>query len=101
MVSDLARHLGVTVGTMSLSADRLQRAGYIVRERDSRDRRRVGLRLTPGGVRIREANSVLEPSRVGELLSRIPPSERRRALNGLAVLADAAAEMARSGPKSA
>src|SRR6266850_320594 len=59
-LTDLAGHMGVTAGTMSLSIDRLERKGYVRRVRDTVDRRRVQLRLTTAGVRVREANSVLD-----------------------------------------
>ncbi len=38
-----------TSGGMTLTLDRLERSGWIVRDRDVRDRRRVVLRLTPTG----------------------------------------------------
>src|SRR5436309_9614716 len=58
-VMDLAAHMGVTAATMSLAVDRLERKGYVVRLRDANDRRRVHVRLTTAGVRIKEASSVL------------------------------------------
>ena len=70
-VNDLARHMGVTPATMSLAIDRLERKGYVARARDGADRRRVHVRLTSAGVRIREASSVLDPSRVEALLARL------------------------------
>src|SRR6186997_215820 len=53
----LAGHMGVTAATMSLGVDRLERKGYVVRLRDVADRRRVHLRLTSAGARVREASS--------------------------------------------
>lgn len=38
-----------TSGGMTLTLDRLERSGWIVRDRDEHDRRRVVLRLTPTG----------------------------------------------------
>lgn len=94
-LTDLARHLGVTASTMSLNVDRLVRSGFVQRDRDPRDGRRVRLLLTPAGIRVREAHSVLEPERVGSLLRRLSPDERASGLRGLATLARAArAEMA-------
>ena len=61
-VKDLARHMGVTAATMSMSIDRLERKGYVVRLKDAKDRRRVHVRLTTAGVRVREASSVLDPA---------------------------------------
>ena len=85
-VNDLARHMGVTPATMSLALDRLERRGYVARRRDNPDRRRVHVRLTAAGVRMREATSVLDPPRVEELLSRLTGDEREAAVRGLALL---------------
>ena len=89
-VMDLAAHMGVTAATMSLSVDRLERKGYVVRLKDAKDRRRVHVRLTTAGVRVREASSVLDPARVEALVSRLTEEERTRAIEGLGLLADAA-----------
>src|SRR6187399_100191 len=92
-VMDLAGHMGVTAATMSLAIDRLERKGYVVRLRDAKDRRRVHVRLTSAGVRVRESSSVLDPSRVETLVSRLSEDERQRAIEGLALLARAGGEM--------
>ena len=89
-LSDLAKHMGVTASTMSLAVDRLERNGYVTRERDAADRRRVRIRLTEAGVRVRRANSVLDPALVADMLQQLPSSERRDALRGLQMLARAA-----------
>src|SRR5262249_49360133 len=57
---DLARHMGVTPSTMSLQVERLVRRGYVSRLRATEDGRRLRLLLTPDGVRVREAKSVLD-----------------------------------------
>jgi DNA-binding MarR family transcriptional regulator len=90
VLTDLARHMGVTASTMSLAVDRLQRGGYVLRERDATDRRRVRIRLTDAGVRVRRANSVLDPALVAQMLEQLPAGERREALHGLQLLARAA-----------
>ena len=89
-VNDLARHMGVTAATMSLTLDRLERKGYLARARDTADRRRVHVRLTSAGIRIRSASSVLDPPRVEALVARLGDTERAAAIRGLALLADAA-----------
>ena len=89
----LASHMGVTLSTMSLAVDRLTRGGYVLRTRDAKDARRVQLRLTRDGVRIKRAQSVLEPDLVALLLDELEPAERDDALRGLAALARAADAM--------
>jgi DNA-binding MarR family transcriptional regulator len=88
----LAAHMGVTASTMSLMIDRLARNGYVIRERDARDGRRVGLRLTKAGVRIKSEKSVLDPARVRAVLDQLTAAERRQAIHGLALLAQASAQ---------
>jgi DNA-binding MarR family transcriptional regulator len=89
-LNDLARHMGVTPATMSVAIDRLERKGYVSRLRDAADKRRVHLRLTTAGVRVRQASSVLDVARVEALVARLADDEREAAVRGLALLADAA-----------
>jgi DNA-binding MarR family transcriptional regulator len=92
MLLELARHMGVTPSTMSLQVEQLVRKGYVTRERDTQDGRRLMLRLSSGGVRVREANSVLDTERVRKMLARLSPEECAAGIAGLALLAKAAAE---------
>src|SRR3954447_8076024 len=94
---DLARHMGVTASTMSLTIDRLAHGGYVVRERNTVDRRRLDLRLTAAGLRIKKQQKVLEPELVAAVLARLDGRNRRRALLGLELLAEAAREMIAAG----
>jgi DNA-binding MarR family transcriptional regulator len=89
---DLARHMGVTPSTMSLHVERLVRRGYVSRLRANEDGRRLRLLLTPAGVRVREAKSVLDPDRVRALVARLTPEEREAGIRGLALLARAGSE---------
>jgi DNA-binding MarR family transcriptional regulator len=86
----LAAHLDVTPSTMSLMIDRLQRGGYVRRSRDSHDARRINLRLTKAGLRIKRQQKVLDPDLVEAMLRRLSPDERAAALSGLESLARAA-----------
>jgi DNA-binding MarR family transcriptional regulator len=88
----LAGHMGVTLATMSLAIDRLETRDYVRRARDPRDQRRVLVRVTPAGVRVREAKSVLDPLRVESVLAQLSPADRRAALRGLQLLARAAGD---------
>jgi MarR family transcriptional regulator, organic hydroperoxide resistance regulator len=99
-LNGLARHMGVTAGTMSLTIDRLERKGYVARVRDTADRRRVNVRLTAAGVRERDASSVLDVELVESPMSRLGEPDRVAAFRGLALLADAAqSQMAEKGEK--
>jgi DNA-binding MarR family transcriptional regulator len=94
---ELARHMGVTASTMSLMVDRLERGGQVTRERSKEDGRRVVLRLTPAGVRIKRQQNVLEPKLVEAMLARLDERRRQEALRGLELLAEAAREVVATG----
>jgi len=92
-VHDLASHLGVTPSTMSLHLDKLESGGYVRRVRSRVDARRVELRLTPAGVRIKQQQKVLDPRLVDLMLEQLSEADRRKALDGLSLLAKAAREL--------
>jgi DNA-binding MarR family transcriptional regulator len=89
--------MGVTASTMSLTIDRLERTGYVLRTRSIVDRRRVDLILTPAGARIKKQQKVLEPELVARVLAHLDERKRRQALRGLELLAEASLEMIASG----
>jgi DNA-binding MarR family transcriptional regulator len=89
-LAGLARHSGVTASTMSVAVDRLVRHGYVTRERHVGDGRKVQLRLSPPGVAMRDANSVLDAERVRAMLAHLNEADLEVALGGLELLARAA-----------
>ena len=93
--SDLARHLGVGRSTMSAAVKRLKRLGYIDAAPDADDGRTILLRLAKKGAAAMRETSVLEPLRVRRVLAMLRPDDRRAALKGLALLADAATRVMR------
>jgi DNA-binding MarR family transcriptional regulator len=94
-MTELAEHMGVTASTMSLAIKRLERQGFVHRVRDAGDRRVVQLRLSEAGVRVRDAQSVLDEERVAGVLGLLSPSDRLAALHGLALLARASSQFMR------
>jgi MarR family transcriptional regulator, organic hydroperoxide resistance regulator len=94
MLRELARHMGVTTSTMSLQIEQLVQKGYVIRERDAGDGRRLRLRLSEDGARVRETNSVLDEERVERMLGRLSKEDLAAGLAGLALLAKAAMEQA-------
>ncbi|MCH7532278.1 MAG: MarR family transcriptional regulator [Gemmatimonadetes bacterium] len=97
MVGELADHLGVTASTMSLNLTRLEKAGYVTREPDPTDRRVMNVRLTESGERLRSAGTLLDPERVDRMLLEMAPGTRRKALQGLVLLSQAADSVIRRG----
>jgi len=89
-LQELALHLGVTPSTMSITVERLVKLGYISREKNKKDSRKVSLLLTAQGVKIKRSKSVLDPKLVAAVLSRLTKEEQASALKGLGLLAYAA-----------
>jgi DNA-binding MarR family transcriptional regulator len=86
----LARHLGIGRSTLSAALARLEGLGLIETERDPADARRKCVRLSDAGRAAVSESSVLDAERVAALLASMPAEERRRAVDGLKLLATAA-----------
>ena len=95
----LAGHLGVAPSTLSASIARLAKLGYLTSEPNQKDRRRREIRLTARGAEAISSTSVLNAERVRAMLSKLKPAERRAALRGLALLAQAARRISKGGTK--
>jgi DNA-binding MarR family transcriptional regulator len=92
---ELAGHLGIKSSTLSAYIARLSALGYLTSEPNKKDARRREIRLTDQGAEAMSATSVLDSTRVRELLKRLKPGERREALRGLELLAKAAQAIGR------
>ena len=86
----LAAHLGVAPSTLSAALSRLSELGYLTNETAKTDRRKREIRLTARGAEAISSTSVLDAKRVRAMLSKLKPDERKAALRGLALLAQAA-----------
>lgn len=92
-VGELASRMRVTPATISLQLARLARLRLVTRARDERDARRVQLRLTEAGAKLREQRSLLDPARVRAALARLPDPERAAVVAGVRLLARAVQEL--------
>jgi DNA-binding MarR family transcriptional regulator len=86
----LAGHLGVAPSTLSAAITRLYKLGYLTSKPHEKDRRKREIRLTARGAEAISSTSVLNAERVRAMLSKLKPGERKEALRGLALLAEAA-----------
>ena len=98
-VSQLARHLGVGLSTVSEAAQRLAALGLVSRGRSASDRRAVALRLTRAGLAHMRASSVLDARLVAAVLERLGARERAAAVRGLELLARASRELTAARPR--
>jgi DNA-binding MarR family transcriptional regulator len=85
--TELAAHLSVRGSTLSAAIHRLEELGYLQRKQMPRDRRTVALTLQ--GAKAMAETSVLDSARVEAVLAKLKRSERKRALEGLELLARA------------
>jgi len=89
-LSSLARHMDLSVSTLSEAVSRLVHHGYLLKmPRAGEDRRQVGIQLTERGVTAVRASSVLEAGRLRTVLERLSARDRTAAVEGLAQLARA------------
>jgi len=91
----LAQHLGIGASTLSEAVDKLVQRDLVERRSDPEDRRRVHYRLTQAGVEAVERSSVLSATRLGEVLERLEPADRERAVEGMELIARACLDVVR------
>ena len=89
----LAKHLGVGPSTVTEAIDRLEAKGFVERTRKGR---KVDLRITPAGVEVMQASSVLDATRVAAMIAAVPARHRQAAVRGLELLAVAARQLVTS-----
>lgn len=85
-VSGLAAHLGVTVSASTRLIDGMKARGWLERQRDTSDGRRVLVVLTAEGEEEARRLQTLSEQRIGAILAKIPPDELPGILHALEVL---------------
>jgi MarR family transcriptional regulator, organic hydroperoxide resistance regulator len=85
-LSDLSRHLALTLSATSRLIDGLVSRGFVAREIPARNRRTVSLHLTPAGAQV-HAHARAEAQReLARLLERRPPARRAQLTRAMAEL---------------
>ncbi len=87
-MSQVANALGVTLGTMTVAADRLDKKGYVTRQRIDDDRRVVKLRLTDKGKEAFKAHAEFHMKMVEMILQGITPIDEQTLVTALMNLRD-------------
>ena len=86
----LADHLGLPKSTMSVMIKSLAARGFVRRERDAGDERRLAITLTDEGRQRVARDTVLRPDDLAAALARLDADTTAALLHGLERLADAA-----------
>ena len=81
--STLAGTLAVSRPTITVVVDGLVAKGYVERQGDENDRRKVHHRLTPAGRRAHERADAVVSQRLGDLATHLDDDETRTAVSGL------------------
>ena len=84
----VAARIGCGQPSVTGVVDRLEKLGYVERERDTADRRVVRVKLTESGVEVARVLDETMIERIGQFLSLMPPEDRKHALRILGVVVD-------------
>jgi MarR family transcriptional regulator, organic hydroperoxide resistance regulator len=90
---ELAAHMGVGASALSAAIRRLSGLGYLQRSQNRSDRRAACLTLTQQGAEAMAATSVLDQDRLASLVSLLTSEQRRRAIEGINLLAAASRQL--------
>ena len=85
-MSGLARHMAVSLPTMSKSVDMLVGRGWLERWVDKHDRRHTMIRLTPQGRRVLNGIKKRTEQHVGRSLTPLTTAEREQLVAAMRVL---------------
>ena len=77
-LSELAAKTRTDQSSVSVVVSRLVEGGYIMRDRDRRDARRLVLTVTKTGRAIAEKSPPVAQEKILDVLDRMPPADRRR-----------------------
>jgi len=87
-MSETAATLGITTGTLTVAIDRLVRKGYVVRRRDTEDRRVVRIELTKKGKLAYRMHNKFHNLLVDRLISPLDEPQRDVLMQTLACIAE-------------
>jgi DNA-binding MarR family transcriptional regulator len=74
-MTELAVKMGITTGSLTVLADRLERGGFVSRKPHETDRRSIRVGLTPEGERLFREHHALHDQLAQEILCALAPEE--------------------------
>lgn len=82
-MSVVAARLDITLATLTIAVNKLVEKGYIERERDAADKRKVLISLTTEGRKVFRAHRMFHKKMVDEALADLTPEEERVLLSAV------------------
>lgn len=82
----VAKHLGITLGSLTVAVNVLERKGFVVREREGRDKRLLFLSLTELGEYVNEYHKKYHEKMIDDVLETLDESEQKSLLSALVKL---------------
>jgi DNA-binding MarR family transcriptional regulator len=82
-MKELANNAGVKLSNMTMMIDNLIKEGMVVRDRDGQDRRKVMVRLTTGGEKVRSVFLAHRRKVAKNVFSQLTEEDREKLLNSM------------------
>lgn len=82
-MSEIARKLRITQGTLSVNINRLTKKGYVYRVQDEKDRRIYRLKLTDKAIAILEVHGVFHEQLIDQLVANLSAEEKSLLVDSL------------------
>ncbi len=87
-MSDVAKRSLVTQGTLTVAVNRLQEKGYIIREKDNKDRRIVRLNLTSKAIKVLEIHDQFHKEMIDSFIEDLQVDQDHALINSLSKIMD-------------
>ena len=81
--SNIARNLGITLGTLTINIDRLTAKGYVHKVKNEKDKRITFIELTEKGEQIRAKHEIIRRKLVTEATAHLSTSEKVALTNAM------------------
>ena len=81
--SNIAKILGITLGTLTTNIDRLCQKGYVVRAKDEKDKRITIISLTQEGVNLKKKHEMSHKKIVRNAIEKLSSTEKVALINAI------------------
>ncbi|MFA6890303.1 MAG: MarR family transcriptional regulator, partial [Bacilli bacterium] len=74
--TNVANRLLVTIGTLSIAINRLVKKGYVIREQSHNDRRKIFVKLTQDGIRVKQIHDQFHQEMIDHVIGHMDITEQ-------------------------